>query len=70
MFRMQNTQVVSQLIKGDFPNYDQLIPQKHETRTIFDSRGTAPSHQDGGHIRQGRQQHHPAGNRTRRERTR
>ena len=38
MFRMQNTQVVSQLIKGDFPNYDQLIPQKHETRTIFDSR--------------------------------
>ena len=38
MFRMQNTQVLSQLIKGDFPNYDQLIPQKHETRTIFDSR--------------------------------
>ena len=23
MFRMQNTQVLSQLIKGDFPNYDQ-----------------------------------------------
>ena len=38
MFRMQNTQVVSQLIKGNFPDYDQLIPQKHETRTIFDSR--------------------------------
>ena len=38
MFRMPNTQVVSQLIKGDFPDYDQLIPQKHETRTIFDSR--------------------------------
>ena len=38
MFRMQNTQVISQLIKGDFPDYEQLIPQKHETRTIFDSR--------------------------------
>ena len=38
MFRMPNTQVISQLIKGDFPDYDQLIPQKHETRTIFDSR--------------------------------
>ena len=38
MFRMQNTQVISQLIKGNFPDYDQLIPQKHETRTIFDSR--------------------------------
>ena len=38
MFRMQNTQVISQLIKGQFPDYEQLIPQKHETRTIFDSR--------------------------------
>ena len=38
MFRMPNTQVISQLIKGDFPDYDLLIPQKHETRTIFDSR--------------------------------
>ena len=37
MFRTQNTQVVSQLVQGNFPNYDHLIPQKHETRTIFDS---------------------------------
>ena len=38
VFRMQNTQVISHLIQGDFPSYDELIPQKHETRTIFDSR--------------------------------
>ena len=38
MFRMQNTQVISQLMQGEFPDYEQLIPQKHETRTIFDSR--------------------------------
>ena len=38
MFRIQNTQVISQLMQGDFPDYDQLIPQKHDTRTIFDSK--------------------------------
>ena len=38
MFRMQNTQMVLQLMQGAFPNYDQLIPQKHDTRTIFDSK--------------------------------
>ncbi len=36
MFRLQNIEVVSQLIQGTFPNYSQLIPQSYQTRTVFD----------------------------------
>jgi DNA polymerase-3 subunit beta len=36
LFRVQGVEVVSQLMQGNFPNYDQLIPQKYETRTVFD----------------------------------
>ena len=36
MFKLENTHVVSQLIQGDFPNYDQLIPQTWNTRAVFD----------------------------------
>ena len=36
MFRTQTVEVVSQLLQGQFPNYEQLIPQTYETRAIFD----------------------------------
>ena len=41
MFRIQGeettVELVSQLLQGSFPNYDQLIPQSYTTRAILDS---------------------------------
>lgn len=34
MFRMSNVEMVSQLVQGNFPNYQQLIPQSHGTRAV------------------------------------
>ncbi len=34
MFRMDNVELVSQLIQGTFPNYKQLVPENYETRVI------------------------------------
>ena len=34
MFRMKNVELVSQLVQGTFPNYQQLIPQSYGTRTV------------------------------------
>ena len=34
MFRMKNVELVSQLVQGTFPNYQQLIPQSHGTRAV------------------------------------
>ena len=36
LFRLDNVEVVSQLIQGTFPNYAQLIPQSYQTRVIVD----------------------------------
>jgi len=36
MFRTQGVELVSQLLQGAFPNYDQLIPQNWQTRAVFD----------------------------------
>ncbi|UCD08063.1 MAG: DNA polymerase III subunit beta [Dehalococcoidales bacterium] len=36
LFRMKNTELVSQLIQGTFPQYEQLIPQSHSTRVTVD----------------------------------
>jgi DNA polymerase-3 subunit beta len=36
LFRVQGIEVVSQLLQGAFPNYDQLIPQHYQTRAVFD----------------------------------
>jgi DNA polymerase-3 subunit beta len=39
MFRVrgaETVELVSQLLQGSFPNYEQLIPQNHETRAVFD----------------------------------
>jgi DNA polymerase-3 subunit beta len=34
LFRLKNTELVSQLVQGAFPNYAQLIPQSYNTRMI------------------------------------
>ena len=34
LFRLHNTEVVTQLIQGTFPNYSQLIPQSYDTRVV------------------------------------
>ncbi len=34
LFRLKNTELVSQLVQGTFPNYAQLIPQSHNTRAV------------------------------------
>jgi len=36
LFRLKDTELVSQLIQGAFPNYSQLIPQGYETRAVVD----------------------------------
>ena len=36
LFRLQNVKIVSQLIQGTFPNYNQLVPQDHTTRVVVD----------------------------------
>jgi DNA polymerase-3 subunit beta len=36
LFRLPGVELVSQLLQGAFPNYDQLIPQRYDTRTVFD----------------------------------
>ena len=43
MFRLQvsdRVELVSQLLQGTFPNYDQLIPQSYTTRAILDLQQT------------------------------
>ncbi len=34
IFRLKNVEIISQLIEGTFPDYEQLIPRGHKTRTI------------------------------------
>lgn len=36
LFRLKNTELVSQLVQGTFPNYAQLIPQSYNTRVVVD----------------------------------
>lgn len=36
LFLLENVQLVSQLVQGTFPNYEQLIPEKHETQAVID----------------------------------
>lgn len=35
IFRMKDIELVSQLIEGEFPEYQQIIPTSHNTRTII-----------------------------------
>ena len=34
LFRLKNVELVSQLVQGTFPNYQQLIPESYGTRTV------------------------------------
>jgi len=36
LFRLKNTELVSQLVQGTFPQYAQLIPESHSTRVTVD----------------------------------
>ena len=36
LFRLKNVELVSQLVQGSFPKYDQLIPQSYSTRAVVD----------------------------------
>jgi DNA polymerase-3 subunit beta len=36
MFKLKNTELVSQLVQGTFPQYNQLIPQSYTTRVTVD----------------------------------
>lgn len=37
LFRMESVEMVSQLIQGTFPDYNQLIPQSYTTRAVVDA---------------------------------
>ncbi|MBM3943858.1 MAG: DNA polymerase III subunit beta [SAR202 cluster bacterium] len=36
LFKLDGVELVSQLLQGSFPNYEQLIPQRFQTRALFD----------------------------------
>ncbi len=36
LFRLNNAEMVSQLVQGTFPNYSQVIPTKYDTRAVAD----------------------------------
>jgi len=36
LFRLKNIELVSQLVQGTFPQYEQLIPQSYTTRAVVD----------------------------------
>jgi DNA polymerase-3 subunit beta len=36
LFRLDNVEIISQLVQGTFPNFDQLIPDKYDTRAVVD----------------------------------
>ncbi len=36
MFKLEHVEIVSQLLQGSFPNYDQLIPERYETRAVME----------------------------------
>ena len=37
LFRLENVEIVTQLVQGTFPNYSQLIPQSYDTRVVVNS---------------------------------
>ena len=36
MFKLEHVEIVSQLLQGAFPNYEQLIPERYETRAVIE----------------------------------
>jgi DNA polymerase-3 subunit beta len=39
LFHLQDIELVSQLIEGDFPDYNRIIPSSHSTRSVMDTAG-------------------------------
>jgi DNA polymerase-3 subunit beta len=37
LFHSENVDIVSRLVDGNFPNYNQILPKQHETRTVVDT---------------------------------
>lgn len=37
LFHLSNTDLVSQLIEGNFPDYNQIVPKSHDTRSIVNA---------------------------------
>ena len=37
LFHLPNTDLVSQLIEGNFPDYKQIVPKSHSTRTVVNT---------------------------------
>ncbi len=37
LFNLQDIELVSQLIEGDFPDYNRIIPKMHTTRSVMDT---------------------------------
>lgn len=37
LFRLTNTEIVSQLIDGSFPDFTRIIPESHKTRTVVNT---------------------------------
>lgn len=37
MFHLENTDIVSQLIEGNFPDFNQIVPKTYSTRTIMNT---------------------------------
>ena len=38
LFHLANVDLVSQLIDGNFPDYNQIVPKSHDTRAVVDTR--------------------------------
>jgi DNA polymerase-3 subunit beta len=37
LFRLQDIELVSQLIEGEFPDYNRIVPKGHSTRSVLDT---------------------------------
>ncbi|MBA2362303.1 MAG: DNA polymerase III subunit beta [Chloroflexia bacterium] len=37
LFHSENVDIISRLVDGNFPNYMQIVPKQHETRTVVDT---------------------------------
>ncbi len=37
LFHSENVDIISRLVDGNFPNYNQIVPKQHETRTVVDT---------------------------------
>ena len=64
MFKFENVELVSQLLQGTFPNYDQLIPERYETRAVMELDDLKRGHPVGSRVCPRWQQHCASGDAT------